>query len=595
MPIEVTENYIRIRVKDPSEFQDNSFRTIWLDKNKGIKAIIGKLKGQNSMTIQSLLFVKDKWTEKQAKDWVDSHKFSFYEKDLFRAGVYPSPDGDETLKFSEKDLDEIVNDTNRFLELGGEIPVVISHPKSESEKIQNKKGKLLYTWHDGEKIYGLIHLDEEGKELIEQGKVQSVSPGLLYDVVTADGEFKKLFDHIALTSSPHFVNQEGFRKAFEYFYIPRGIRKVRRGSLFYGESFVNFEFKGGEKDMDEKTFFDKIKEWFLNVISFQKVQYVVNLDVNYLKRAAKDNSNRWDWSWTTDADKIIEKGGYKLLDKITLLRVKDANPETKAAYKFPVAKIINGKVTLVWGGVRAAMQRLMQVLSRGLIDKNTAKKAYNKLAQLYKLFDKEPPEFESYKEVEISLEEEKELMREFSFDWEEEEKGKKEDEEMAELERLKEEYEALKEKYEKIEKEKKELEEKIKAFEAEKEKERKEAFERRIEELIEKGELLPKYRSHALLLFEKLKNEKKLEFEIEGKKEEKSVEDFIIETLKTETKTTETKIKKTIEFESLSFDLSTLEGRNEFSDFVDEYARKNKMSYEEARAEILRKAKIKEI
>lgn len=72
--IDITEQYIRIRQKEPSEFEEKSFRTIILSKSKGVHAIIGVIKGEKSTTIQSYLFEKTKFSTKEAKDWVKKHK-----------------------------------------------------------------------------------------------------------------------------------------------------------------------------------------------------------------------------------------------------------------------------------------------------------------------------------------------------------------------------------------------------------------------------------------------------------------------------------------------------------------------------------------
>jgi len=71
---EVTEEYIRIRVRNPDDFQKDSFRTIDIDKGKGIKAVIGRLKGETTTTTQSFLFDKEKWTVAEAQAWVEEHK-----------------------------------------------------------------------------------------------------------------------------------------------------------------------------------------------------------------------------------------------------------------------------------------------------------------------------------------------------------------------------------------------------------------------------------------------------------------------------------------------------------------------------------------
>ena len=72
---EVTENTIRIRVRNPDDFEDDSFRTINIGAStQDIKATVGRLKGENTMTVQSYVFDKEKWTVEDAQAWVDEHK-----------------------------------------------------------------------------------------------------------------------------------------------------------------------------------------------------------------------------------------------------------------------------------------------------------------------------------------------------------------------------------------------------------------------------------------------------------------------------------------------------------------------------------------
>lgn len=70
--VDVTDEYIRIRQKNPKSLSD--MKTIWLSKSKGIKAIIGKPEGSDSTIVQSFLFKKDKWDMDRAKEWVKKHK-----------------------------------------------------------------------------------------------------------------------------------------------------------------------------------------------------------------------------------------------------------------------------------------------------------------------------------------------------------------------------------------------------------------------------------------------------------------------------------------------------------------------------------------
>lgn len=75
---EETEETIRIRVKDPGGFQEDSFRTISIDEDRGIQAVIGRLEGETTTTVQAYLFNKEKgdWTVATARAWVDEHEKS---------------------------------------------------------------------------------------------------------------------------------------------------------------------------------------------------------------------------------------------------------------------------------------------------------------------------------------------------------------------------------------------------------------------------------------------------------------------------------------------------------------------------------------
>ena len=76
--IEVTEDYIDIRIKNPEQFDKESFRVIIFDKS--IKATIGCPKGQFKQgrckvgtQVQKLMFPKEKFTRKEALTWVKKH------------------------------------------------------------------------------------------------------------------------------------------------------------------------------------------------------------------------------------------------------------------------------------------------------------------------------------------------------------------------------------------------------------------------------------------------------------------------------------------------------------------------------------------
>jgi len=69
-----SHNYIRRRVREPDTFQPYSFRTIWLSQGEGIRAVVGRLKGEDKLTIQSIMFAKkNDWTLEKARKWIKDH------------------------------------------------------------------------------------------------------------------------------------------------------------------------------------------------------------------------------------------------------------------------------------------------------------------------------------------------------------------------------------------------------------------------------------------------------------------------------------------------------------------------------------------
>jgi len=74
--VDETETQIRVRVRNPDDFDKDSFRTIDIDKTAGISSVVGKLlDGGDSMVIQNYMFDKAKdWTVEKAVAWVEAHK-----------------------------------------------------------------------------------------------------------------------------------------------------------------------------------------------------------------------------------------------------------------------------------------------------------------------------------------------------------------------------------------------------------------------------------------------------------------------------------------------------------------------------------------
>jgi len=120
-----------------------------------------------------------------------------------------------------------------------------------------------------------------------------------------------------------------------------------------------------------------------------------------VKNTPSSDNDEWNWSWNTDADAIINKLGWAGLAKACAwydpdgAEEKDENgyPKAKSAYAFPHHKLIDGELTLVWGGVRAAMQRCLALMNRSDVSTDVdLDGVYNHLSKHYKHFNKEVPE-----------------------------------------------------------------------------------------------------------------------------------------------------------------------------------------------------------
>lgn len=63
------------RQRDPSEFQEGSFRYLKDRGGRGIDFIVGRLKGSTSLTLQSIRFDKDVFTTEEARKWCKDHGY----------------------------------------------------------------------------------------------------------------------------------------------------------------------------------------------------------------------------------------------------------------------------------------------------------------------------------------------------------------------------------------------------------------------------------------------------------------------------------------------------------------------------------------
>lgn len=159
---DVTENTIRMRVRDPGDFQEDSFRTISIDKSGGIQAVIGRLEGETSTTVQSYIFDKDKWTVERARKWVSEHKKAFV---IFVSEVKEEepggPDKCECPKCGHK-VDKERGTPCRSMKCpkcGTKLVAEEEAGESESQGDQDDQGKLLEVEIELEQVQMLLDLE----------------------------------------------------------------------------------------------------------------------------------------------------------------------------------------------------------------------------------------------------------------------------------------------------------------------------------------------------------------------------------------------------------------------------------------------------
>ena len=138
MPVEVKKNTIEIRVRKPSDFDSKApIRTITLDKERGIKARIQRLKGKNSTAIRTLIFPKSKFSVKQAVDWAKAHDFNVEEINMIEA------------KWSRKYINDLPDSAFLYIEPGG---------KKDSEGKTTPRSLRHFPYKDKDGKIDLPHL-----------------------------------------------------------------------------------------------------------------------------------------------------------------------------------------------------------------------------------------------------------------------------------------------------------------------------------------------------------------------------------------------------------------------------------------------------
>jgi len=238
----VDDNFISIVVNEDHNFSSKSVKVL-LDRESGVKALICRLSGEGGGGVKMLMFPDDKFDDEHAIDrWLGEHQLSsYFIKQLLYTGRWEHPQKPGTwVSVTKNDITEMYKNVKTYLTKGGSIPVVEPpHPHTPVAKIDQTRGDLLAVFQWGESdLIGLLQLDAVASTWVREGKVKDVSPSIVYDVRTADGNFDVLFDHICITPDPYLIKQSKFQ--------PLIAERYSKAVVFFENNVIAYEnSKGG--------------------------------------------------------------------------------------------------------------------------------------------------------------------------------------------------------------------------------------------------------------------------------------------------------------------------------------------------------------
>lgn len=168
------------RIIEPSKFEQDSFRR----KNiaEGIDIILGKLKGEDTMTVQAYRFNADKFTPEEAKKWLKDHDIKYIS---FEAAAKNNPMN--SIKFKTIQDCKIKAEGEDFI-IEGYASVFnvidsdndIVEPGAFTKTLSEMKDRICLCYqHDLQNPIGkMIELKEDSYGLWFQSRISDAEPGV---------------------------------------------------------------------------------------------------------------------------------------------------------------------------------------------------------------------------------------------------------------------------------------------------------------------------------------------------------------------------------------------------------------------------------
>ncbi|XHH10486.1 MAG: hypothetical protein ACFCUE_07615 [Candidatus Bathyarchaeia archaeon] len=189
MPWETTEKTIKSGHKPVEDFQQDTLKTVTIDEETGIQAVMGKPKGKQTMEIQSYLFPLDKaWTIQKAQEWFNTHNAAKEHVYALLPFVVTEKVVDKPLKIRGLAMTAGISrnfniytpmELQSFAGKLANAPVYMEHVSAV-----NAVGKVIHTEWDGHNLlYEAEIYDEETAAKIRKGLIKHVSVGADYESV----------------------------------------------------------------------------------------------------------------------------------------------------------------------------------------------------------------------------------------------------------------------------------------------------------------------------------------------------------------------------------------------------------------------------
>lgn len=189
------------RLREPGEFEPDSFRRMKRKhKGKEYSVIIGRLKGEDTMTEQAYRYGKDTWDVDEARAHCHSHDGRFEAAQKLSASFYTFSAGSYSLRYemfngarhivvpvvmlvegvhagSHGPTLHLAEEFGRVPETWNDIPVYIGHPQEGDAYVSGGDPKLIDTEAVG-RVYG-ARIDEKklkAEVWLNEAKLKKVSP-----------------------------------------------------------------------------------------------------------------------------------------------------------------------------------------------------------------------------------------------------------------------------------------------------------------------------------------------------------------------------------------------------------------------------------